>query len=388
MSVMRKNDSVARHSCNDMFARLGGDEFTVLLNVINESRDASRAAQRIVELLSKPFVLDGSEIFISSSIGIAIYPDDGTDVSTLLKNADAAMYHAKEHGKNNYQYYKQYMNAAAFDRLTLENDLRRAIEQDALLLYYQPQISTVNGAVVGMEALIRWQHPDKGIVSPAEFIPLAEETGLILPISEWVLKTACMQIKQWQAEGHKIVPVSVNLSSRQFQQEDFITILSGILDESGIDPRNLILEITEGTIMQNTETVFDLLHELNEMGLLLTIDDFGTGYSSLSYLKKFPIHAIKIDRSFVSEINTNHDDAAIAMAIISMAHSLKLKVVAEGVETKDQLMMLCEQRCDDIQGYYFSPPLHADNISEILDAEGRGEGIGLSIFNIIEKDRA
>ncbi len=386
MSVMRKSDSVARHSCNDLFARLGGDEFTVLLNVIKEAREASKAAQRIVELLSKPFMLDGSEIFISSSIGIAIYPDDGTDVSTLLKNADAAMYHAKEHGKNNYQYYKQYMNAAAFDRLTLENDLRRAIEQDGLILYYQPQISTVNGAVIGLEALIRWQHPDKGIILPSDFIPLAEDTGLIIPISEWVLKTACRQIKAWQAEGHKIVPVSVNLSSRQFQQEDFITILSGILDESGIDPHNLILEITEGTIMQNTETVFDLLHELNEMGLLLTIDDFGTGYSSLSYLKKFPIHAIKIDRAFVSEINTNDDDAAIAMAIISMAHSLKLKVVAEGVETKDQLMMLCDQKCDAIQGYFFSPALHPENISEILEAEGRGEGIGNSLFGAIGKD--
>jgi len=386
MSVMRKSDSVARHSCNDLFARLGGDEFTVLLNVINESREASKAAQRIVELLSKPFMLDGSEIFISSSIGIAIYPDDGTDVTTLLKNADAAMYHAKEHGKNNYQYYKQYMNAAAFDRLTLENDLRRAIEQDGLILYYQPQISTVNGAVIGLEALIRWQHPDKGIILPSDFIPLAEDTGLIIPISEWVLKTACRQIKTWQAEGHKIVPVAVNLSSRQFQQEDFIMILSGILDESGIDPHNLILEITESTIMENTDTVFDLLHELNEMGLLLTIDDFGTGYSSLSYLKKFPIHAIKIDRSFVSEINTNDDDAAIAMAIISMAHSLKLKVIAEGVETKDQLMMLCEQRCDAIQGYFFSPALHPENISEILEAEGRGEGIGNSLFGAIGKD--
>lgn len=386
MSVMRKSDSVARHSCNDLFARLGGDEFTVLLNVINESREASRAAQRIVELLSKPFLLDGSEIVISSSIGIAIYPDDGTDVHTLLKNADAAMYHAKDHGKNNYQYYKQYMNAAAFDRLTLENDLRRAIEQDGLILYYQPQISTVNGALIGLEALIRWQHPEKGIILPSDFIPLAEDTGLIIPISEWVLKTACSQIKAWQAEGHKIVPVAVNLSSRQFQQEDFITILSGILDESGVDPHNLILEITEGTIMQNTETVFDLLHELNEMGLLLTIDDFGTGYSSLSYLKKFPIHAIKIDRSFVSEINTNDDDAAIAMAIISMAHSLKLKVVAEGVETKDQLMMLCDQKCDAIQGYLFSPSLHPENISEILEAEGRGEGIGNSLFGAVGKD--
>ena len=379
-SIMRKCDSVMRDA-PDLFARLGGDEFTVLLNVISDLEDAAKVATRINETISMPFNLDGYEIFITSSIGIAIYPLDGEEIDSLLKNADAAMYHAKGHGKNNYQYYKQYMNAAAFERLTLENDLRRALERNEFLLYYQPLVDVNTGAMTGLEALIRWQHPDRGIVPPSEFIPLAEETGLILPISEWVLKTACEQSKTWQAEGHKPVPVSVNLSSQQFDQKDFIKTLSGILNDWGVRPRDLILEITEGTILQNTKTAFASLHALTEMGLLLVIDDFGTGYSSLSYLKRFPIHAIKIDRSFVKEISADSDNAAIAMAIISMAHSLRLKVVAEGVESEEQLAFLCRQRCDEAQGYLFSHPLPPGEISKLLQAESHGDGIGAFILN-------
>ncbi len=378
-SIMRKCDSVTRDA-PDLIARLGGDEFTVLLNVISKLEDAAKVANRIKDTISIPFNLDGYEIFITSSIGIAIYPSDGEETDCLLKNADAAMYHAKEHGKNNYQYYRQYMNAAAFERLTMENDLRRALERKEFLLHYQPLIDIDTGAITGMEALIRWQHPDDGIVPPSEFIPLAEETGLILPISEWVLKTACDQSNVWQAEGHKPVPVSVNLSSQQFQQKDFIKTLSRILHESGTSPRDLILEITESTVLQNTKTAFASLHELTKMGLLLAIDDFGTGYSSLSYLTSFPIHAIKIDRSFVKGISTDSDNSAIAMAIISMAHSLRLKVVAEGVESGEQLAFLCRQGCDEVQGYMFSPPLPPGEISKLLQAEAQGAGIGTLIL--------
>ncbi|MEW6601180.1 MAG: EAL domain-containing protein [Nitrospirota bacterium] len=378
-SIMRKCDSVTRDS-PDLFARLGGDEFTVLLNVIGEIEDAARVANRIKETISRPFNVDGYEIFITSSIGIAVYPADGQEIDSLLKNADAAMYHAKEHGRNNYQYYKQYMNAAAFERLTLENDLRRALERNEFVLHYQPLIDIATGAITGMEALIRWIHPENGIIPPSDFIPLAEETGLIIPISEWVIKTACDQSNNWRAEGHQPVPVSVNLSSQQFQQKDFIKDLSGILSETGMSPRDLILEITENTVLQNTKTSFASLNELTEMGLLLVIDDFGTGYSSLSYLRSFPIHAIKIDRSFVNEISTDSDNTAIVKAIISMAHSLKLKVVAEGVESEEQLAFLCGQRCDEVQGYLFSPPLPPDEISNLLRAEGRGAGIGTLIL--------
>jgi len=378
-SIMRKCDSVTR-DVPDLFARLGGDEFTVLLNVINDTEDAARVARRIIETISAPFKVNGYEIFITSSIGIAIYPADGNEIDSLLKNADAAMYSAKENGKNNYQYYKQHMNATAFERLTLENDLHKALEREEFLLYYQPQINADSGAITGMEALIRWRHPNGRIIPPLDFIPLAEETGLILPISEWVLKTACEQSKAWQEEGYKAVPVSVNLSSQQFQQKDFIASLSAILDDTGISPENLILEITESTILQNTKTAFSSLHELTAMGLRLAIDDFGTGYSSLSYLKSFPIHAIKIDRSFVREISTDSDDAAIATAIISMAHSLRLKIIAEGVETEEQLEFLCKQRCDEIQGYLFSPPLPPGEISKLLKAEDQGAGIGRLIL--------
>ncbi len=382
-SIMRKCDALTR-DVPDLFARLGGDEFTVLLNEMKEVEDAARVANRIISALSDPFKLDGHELYITFSIGIAVYPSDGEDIDMLLKNADAAMYYAKEHGKNHFQYYKHSMNAAALERLTLENELRRALEREELLLHYQPQVSVKTGSITGMEALVRWQHPVRGMVMPSEFIPLAEETGLIIPISDWVLRTACRQSRSWKEEGYDVPAVSINISSQQFQQKDLVQTISRTLDEAGIMPQDIILEITESSIMQNTETAFASLHELTEMGIRLTIDDFGTGYSSLGYLKRFPIHAIKIDRSFVSEINTDPDDAAIARAIISMAHSLKLNVVAEGVETVEQLRFLYEHRSDEVQGYLFSRPVPPEEILEIFDLELQGNGIGLATLRELD----
>jgi len=371
---VRKNDSVARQQTNNLFARLGGDEFTVLLSEIKVVEDASRVVQRINDAMSQPFLLGAQEVFVTVSTGIAIYPDDGKDSDSLIKNADSAMYYAKEHGRNNYQYYMQSMNARALERLMLENDLRRALEKDELVLYYQPQVDIVNGQVVGVEALIRWEHTEKGLVPPLDFIPIAEENGLINPIGEWVLKTACKQSRKWQEAGIHAIPMSVNIASQQFQQRNFIEIISNAINDSGISPKDLMLEITESTLMENTDAVSAKLHEVTSMGVQLSIDDFGTGYSSLSYLKRFPIHAIQIDYSFVKALNTNPDDAAIVEAIISMARSLRLDVIAEGVETEEQLEFLREQGCGVVQGYLFSHPLPADDIQNFLKYEEDGSG--------------
>jgi diguanylate cyclase (GGDEF)-like protein len=380
--TMRKTDSIARQSDSELFAR-GGDEFTVLLNEIRGVEDAARVAKRIIESLSRPFTLDNNEIFITTSIGMAIFPDDGRDVDSLLKNADAAMYHAKEQGKNNFQYYRQSMNAAAFERLTMENDLRKAVERDELLLYYQPQIDLRTGKISGMEVLLRWNHHAKGMVMPSDFIPLAEDTGLIIPISEWIMHTACVQNKAWQKEGLQTIPVSVNLSSLQFRQKNILGTILQILENSKLNPDYLILEITESSLMDNTEETFATLNALSEMGLRLTIDDFGTGYSSLSYLKRFPLYAIKIDRSFVNGITTNHGDAAIVKAIIAMAHSLKLQVVAEGVETEEQLDFLRNEVCDEMQGFLFSRPLPTEELSKLLIQEKEGTVTESSPFHKI-----
>jgi len=383
-NCMRKCDSLSRQhpdSAVDTVARLGGDEFTILLSEIGHGEDAAKVAQRIIETLAQQFTLNAYEIFISASIGIAIYPHDGNDIDTLLKNADAAMYHAKSEGKNNYQYYRQSMNASAFERLTIENKLRKAVDRNEFVLHYQPQIEVRTGKIVGLEALIRWQQDDK-LIEPAEFIPIAEETCLIIPMSEWVLHTAATQIKAWQAAGFHNIPVSVNISSQQFQHKKFIGSLHGVIKDTGIRSRDMILEITESTIMRNTDIVFHTLYELSKIGLRLSIDDFGTGYSSLSYLKRFPLHAIKIDRSFIKEISTSPDDAAISKAIISMAHSLKIRVVAEGVETKHQLAFLSEQGCDEAQGFLFSRPLPAEDIEKLLAMDKNTEG---SIFPILHR---
>ncbi len=380
--MTRKGDSITRNGDSDdpMFARVGGDEFTVLLSVIRKFEDAAKVAQRIIKALTQPFVLNKHEVFVTVSIGIALFPDDGNDLFDLMKNADSAMYHAKNQGKNNYQYYKKSMNDTAADRLVLETDLRMALKRNELLLYYQPQVDSLSGKIVGVEALIRWQHPERGLVSPLEFIPLAEETGLIVPISNWVLETACNQRKNWQEKSISNVPISVNLTSHQFRQRSLINEISELLEKSSLQSSDLILEITESTVMEDTDVTLKNFRDLTEMGLRLSVDDFGTGYSSLSYLKRFPIHAIKIDRSFIKDIITNIDDATIANTIIAMAHNLNMKVVAEGVETEEQLMFLLERNCDELQGYLFSSPLTSEEVTVLLEKEKKGDYIGIPLI--------
>ncbi len=360
---VRKSDCVARSGDDEVInivSRLGGDEFIVLLNEVGHEYDATLVARRILSDISQPFTLSGREVFVTASIGISLYPSDGQDAETLLKNADIAMYSAKEQGKNNVQFYAESMNAAALTRFALENDLHKALERNEFMLYYQPKVDVRNGKTLGMEALIRWKHPVRELVSPAEFIPLAEETGLILPIGEWVLRSACLQNKAWQAAGVPCIPISVNLSRRQFEQQNLIEIVMRALQDAGLDASWLELEITESTIMQNPAKAISMLQTLKAKGIKISVDDFGTGYSSLDQLKRIPLDALKIDRSFVANITTNPDDAAIASAIIGMAHSLKLKVVAEGVETEDQMAFLRSLGCDEAQGYLFSRPMPAE----------------------------
>jgi diguanylate cyclase (GGDEF)-like protein len=359
----------------DTVARPGGDEFTLMLPEVEDTQAVAGVAQRVLDTLAAPFELDGREVFVAASLGIALSPFDGDDAETLLKNADTATYQAKKHGRNNYQFYSAEMNVKAFERLALETSLRRALEREELLVHYQPQVDLSTGRVVGTEVLVRWQHPHLGLVSPTRFIPLAEETGLIAPIGEWVLRTACAQNKSWQQAGYAPLCVAVNLSVRQFKQANLVQTVERVIRETGLDPRYLELELTESIFMQNAKATIQTLRELKEMGVKLSIDDFGTGYSSLSYLQRFPIDALKIDQSFVRDITTDPSDAAIGQAIISMAHSLRLKVVAEGVETEEQLAFLQRDRCDQMQGYYFSRPLPVEAFTQLLQ-EGRRLQIG------------
>jgi diguanylate cyclase (GGDEF)-like protein len=350
----------------DSLARMGGDEFVILLPLINRADRAVRVAQRILEAIKPPFHFDHNELHITMSIGITLYPYDGEDADTLLKNADTALYRAKEQGRNNYQLYTPAMNARAFERLALENSLRKAVERKEFLVYFQPQVDLKTGTIVGTEALLRWQHPDLGIVYPSEFISMAEETGLISQLGEWVLRTACTLNKSWQKAGFSPMSVAVNLSARQFQQQDLVETVARILKETGLEARWLEIEITESIAMQNADYTNVLLRGLKEMGVRVALDDFGTGYSSLSYLKKFPIDTLKIDQSFVRDLTKDPNDAAIANAVIVLAHSLKLKVVAEGVETKEQEAFLRQHQCDIIQGFLFSVPLPANSLETLL----------------------
>jgi len=349
----------------DTVVRLGGDEFTIILPIIAKAEDAAFVAQKILTTLAEPFLLNHQELHITSSIGISLYPDDGTSTQTLIKNADIAMYRAKDLGKNNYQFYTADMNSRAMESITLENALRHALERDELLLHYQPQIDIRSGRIVGVEALVRWQHPEFGLVSPARFIPLAEETNLIIPIGEWVLRTACEQGRRWREQGLPVWRMGVNLSARQFRHKNLLEPIFRIVRETGFDPHHLELEITESLLMQGAGKTIAVLEELDKAGIRLALDDFGTGYSSLSYLKRFPIDTVKIDRSFVRDIHTDPNDAAITSAIIAMAHSLKLSVIAEGVETEEQLAFLRERECDEYQGYLFSKPLAAEEIERL-----------------------
>ncbi len=351
----------------DTVARLGGDEFIVMLPNLRYVPDAAAVAQKILDALHQPFPIDGHEIFVTPSIGIALYPfHEG--VEALLQCADRAMYHVKEHGGNYYAFCTVDMNDSNPRRLSLETDLRRAVKRDELELHYQPQVDLASGRIVGVEALVRWRHPELGLVPPAEFIPLAVETGQILPIGEWVLRTACAQAKAWQDAGPGPLRIAVNVCVRQFLQAGFAETVGRILEETGLDSRWLELELTEGTLMQNTRTTVAVLGELNAMGVQLSVDDFGTGYSSLAYLKRFPIDTLKIDGSFVCDITTDPNDAAIVKAIIAMAHSLDMRVVAEAVETEQQLAFLREHCCHEVQGFLVGRPLPADELETHLIA--------------------
>ena len=368
--------SARLNSClrsSDTAARMGGDEFVLIL--FEDPDEMNTAAASIIALLERcirevaqPYHLGKHEFFITCSIGYALVPEDGDTVEVLLKNADMALYRAKEQGRNNVQRYIPELNEKAVHRLELDNDLRRALENDEFFLCYQPQIDLGSQRIVGMETLIRWRHPQRGLISPAEFIPIAEEVGLIVPIGTWVLRTACAQAKAWQVAGLPPIKLSVNLSARQFMQPDLAATVRLILTETGFSPRHLELELTESLIMHNAELFIATLRSLKDIGIELAIDDFGTGYSSLSYLKRFPIDRLKIDQSFVRDIHTDVDSAAISQAVITLGHSLGLKVIAEGVETPEQLDFLQTNRCDEIQGYYYSKPLPAEEFQAFQQA--------------------
>ncbi|HXM78361.1 MAG TPA: EAL domain-containing protein [Thermoanaerobaculia bacterium] len=350
----------------DTIARLGGDEFTVLVPGLPDDEDAAKIAHKILEAIRLPFFIDRRELFVTTSIGVAIYPTDGNDAETLIRNADTAMYRAKEQGRDNSQLYTAAMNSKALERLSLENRLRQAIQNEELVVYYQPIVDLETNRIRSAEALVRWQHPDLGLLPPLEFISLAEVSGLIVPIGEWVLETACSQVRVWHRNGFPEITVAVNLSARQFQQADLVSRIVEALRVSGLPPESLELEITESNAMQNAEISISTLQDLKNLGVHLSMDDFGTGYSSLNYLKRFPIDRLKIDQSFVRDVTHDPDDAAIASAMIAMAHNLHLSVVAEGVETEMQLAFLREQRCDEMQGYLFSPPVEPERFEELL----------------------
>ncbi|MGA9861415.1 MAG: PAS domain S-box protein [Terriglobales bacterium] len=350
----------------DTVARVGGDEFLIVLTAVKEPADAAVAAERLMDTMTAEFIAQGRSLSISCSIGIGIFPEHGTDGETLIKNADAAMYCAKENGRNNFQFFTKEMNAQAVERLMMESGLRLALAKKELFLMYQPQIEIATGRITGLEALLRWQHPELGLVPPDKFIRIAENSGMIMPIGEWVLRTACSQARKWQDEGFLAVPVAVNVSAVQFRQAGFCELIGRVLYETGLAPQYLELELTESLLLSNADTMFSVLQDLRAMGLKLAIDDFGTGYSSLSYLRQFPVGKLKIDRSFIRDVVVNPDDAAIATAIIGMAKSLNLKVIAEGVEEEAQMSFLRARQCDEIQGYYFSKPLAVDKVAEKL----------------------
>jgi diguanylate cyclase (GGDEF)-like protein/PAS domain S-box-containing protein len=350
----------------DTVARIGGDEVIILLSGVRDVPDAAVAAERIMEAMTAEFVVQGHSFNVSCSIGISIFPVHGVDSEALIKNADAAMYCAKDSGRNNFRFFTEDMNAQVMERLTLENCLRLALEKQELSLMYQPQMDIVTGEIIGLEALLRWENPELGVIPPEKFIRVAENTGLILPIGEWVLRTACSQARKWQDAGLPAMPVAVNVSAVQFRQDGFRELIRNVLLQTGLASQYLELELTESLLLTNEDVMFSVLRELKEMGLKLAIDDFGTGYSSLSYLRQFPVSKLKIDRSFVRDVAVDADAAAIATAIISMAKGLNLRVIAEGVENDAQMAFLRAQRCDEIQGYYLSRPLTVESVADTL----------------------
>jgi diguanylate cyclase (GGDEF)-like protein/PAS domain S-box-containing protein len=353
---------------SDTVSRQGGDEFVVLLSETQQSDHASIAARRMLESVAEPHSIGEHELHVTVSIGVSVFPEDGLDAETLLKNADTAMYQAKEHGRNSYQYFKPAMNARAVERQSIEESLRRALERREFALHYQPKINCKTGAITGAEALIRWTHPTRGMVPPALFIPVAEDSGLILPIGNWVLREACEQARAWVDAGLPVATMAVNVSAIEFRNDNFLDGLFAILRETELNPSSLELELTESVLMKNAESAASILKTLRTSGVQVAIDDFGTGYSSLSYLRKFPIDALKIDQSFVRLITPAGDDASIVTAVIGMAQSLKLRVVAEGVETREESAFLQAHECDEAQGYYFSRPVPALQFESLLRA--------------------
>jgi diguanylate cyclase (GGDEF)-like protein/PAS domain S-box-containing protein len=350
----------------DSVARLGGDEFLITLTQVKDLADVAVAAERLMDAMTAEFVVQGHSLSVSCSIGVSIFPEHGTDCETLIKNADAAMYCAKDGGRNNFHFFAEDMNLQAVEQLTLENSLRSALGNKELFLVYQPQVDIRTGSVTGLEALLRWQHPHFGLVPPDKFIRIAENSGLIVPIGEWVLRTACRQARKWQDDGLPPVTVAVNVSAVQFRQQGFCELIKRVLNETGLAAQRLELELTESLLLANADVTRAVLRELKSMGLTLAIDDFGTGYSNFTSLRQFGVSKLKIDRSFISDVATNPDDSAITAAIISMAKSLRLKVIAEGVENEAQMSFLRSHQCDEIQGYYFSKPLTVDKVADKL----------------------
>ncbi|MEN8184638.1 MAG: bifunctional diguanylate cyclase/phosphodiesterase, partial [Myxococcota bacterium] len=368
----RRNDLVGRAGDREPeVSRLGGDEFTVLLSRIASAEKAGDVARRILRALPRPIQIDDNEVSTTGSIGIAVYPLDGQDTETLVKHADRAMYYAKESGRNNYQYFDESMNISSMRKMHLESQLRTALESGQLQIIYQPRVDLRTGWVCGMEALARWQHPDLGVVSPKEFIPVAEETGLIVSIGQWILENACAQNRAWQRAGYERLLLSVNVSSRQFAQADLHEVIARALHSSGLDPKDLELEITESTMLQDSEETSLALRDLKAMGVRVALDDFGTGYSSLSYLTRFSLDTLKLDRSIVRDVDSDPAAAGITTAVIAMARSLGLRVVAEGVDTEEQSKFLREKRCDEIQGFLFSGPVTANEFVRFLTRDGR-----------------
>jgi diguanylate cyclase (GGDEF)-like protein/PAS domain S-box-containing protein len=357
VSCVRSSDTVSRQ---------GGDEFVVLLSEIKHATDAGITARKILTVLTAPHSIDQHTLHVTASIGVSTYPEDGDDAELLIKNADTAMYQAKQKGRNNYQFFKKDMNLRAVNRQLIEDGLREALESDQFVLHYQPKINLTTGAISGMEALLRWMHPTAGLLRPLQFLPVAEDCGLILPIGRWVLREACRQVQEWIDAGLHVAPVAVNVSALEFRSDGFLDNLRTISRDTGLDPRYLELELTETVLMQHAECTASLLGALKSMGVRLAVDDFGTGYSSLSYLKRFPIDTLKIDQSFVRDITSRTDDVPIVRAVITMARSLRQRVVGEGVETEEQMAFLHANGCDEAQGYYFSMPLAAEHFVRLL----------------------
>ena len=366
---LRTYDALARGNGLDedhTIARLGGDEFIVMLADVERTSDVATVAQRLVGTLSEPLTLQGTEVYVGGSVGVAMYPEDGRDIDTLLKNADTAMYRAKECGRGAFQFYDPSMNARALERLKMETRLRRALERDEFVLHYQPRVDVPTGRIVGAEALIRWQHPERGLLPPSEFIPLVEDVGLVIPIGEWAIDVACRQCAEWNAAGLGEIPIAVNLASTHLRERALPGLVARAIEQHGVSPGCLEIEVTESILLADAAVSGEIADELNRMGVRLSIDDFGTGYSSLSYLKRLPIASLKIDRSFVRDIVSDPDDEAIVSAIIALAHSLKLRVVAEGVETEAQLSMLRARHCDEYQGYLTSKPVEPAEFEQLV----------------------